>query len=147
MTALPEQLDELIRESRICEKTDTAHKRLAQYRLLQRKEAEKNKFDSNTDFLMSCHIRVEICRDCLDNIDRIHEFLMRGNQFNYTKFMQDKEELQMRLQQEGTDAWYVHAPDRFGDYGIIGFFAVRDYRAIHYLFSCRTLGMAVKQYG
>lgn len=139
MTALPEQLDELIQESRTCKKTDTAHKRLAQYRLLQRKEAEKNKFDSNTDFLMSCHIRVEIGRDCLENIDRIHELLMRSNQLNYTKFRQGKEELKALIQQEGTDAGYVRASDKFGDYGIIGFFAVRDHRAIHYLFSCRTL--------
>jgi len=36
--------------------------------------------------------------------------------------------------------------DRFGDYGIVGFYAKKDNRLEHFVFSCRTLGMGIEQY-
>ena len=41
---------------------------------------------------------------------------------------------------------YVKVSDDFGDYGIVGFYAIKDNRCEHFLFSCRTLGMGIEQY-
>ncbi len=34
----------------------------------------------------------------------------------------------------------------YGEYGIVGFYAVKDNTLVHFLFSCRTLGMGIEQY-
>lgn len=143
---LPDGLEELCEEAAHGDKTDAEHKRLDQYRILEKKKKSKEKFEDNTEFLMSCNIQVDICADCLSQIDRIHELLMRSNQLNYTKFRQPKEELRSLIQEEGVKSGYVKVHDNFGDYGIVGFFAVKEGKAVHFLFSCRTLGMLVEQY-
>lgn len=142
----PDKIASLLQRHIKIEKTDPSRKRLKQYKLLQEKENEKGRFTSNEEFLKSCNIRVEICGNCLDEIDRIHELLMRSNQLNYTKFRQKRHELEALLKGDEVKSGYVRAYDRFGDYGIIGFFAVKNNKAIHYLFSCRTLGMLIEQY-
>lgn len=146
MVSLPDKMEPLIVQSKLEEKTDLAHKRLKQYKILQKKETEKSNYSSNLDFLNSCGICVEIHNDCIENIDRIHELLMRSNQLNYTKFRQEKNDLEKLLLDENVNAGYVKVHDNFGDYGIVGFFAIKNNKAVHYLFSCRTLGMLVEQY-
>lgn len=41
---------------------------------------------------------------------------------------------------------YITAYDKYGEYGIVGFYAVKDNTLVHFLFSCRTLGMGIEQY-
>lgn len=127
-------------------KTDLEHKRLKQYKVLEAKVESQRDYSSNEDFLMSCNINVTIHRDCTENLDRLHELAMRSNQLNYTKNRCSKEELMALFCDTSVDSGYVTVSDRFGDYGIVGFFCIRDNKAIHYLFSCRTLGMLVEQY-
>lgn len=125
---------------------DTGRPRLAQYKLLEKKTASQKDFSSNEDFLMSCNIRVGFHYDCLAQLDRIHDLILRSNQLNYTKFRQPKEELAQYLQREDTQAAYITVRDNFGDYGIVGFYMLAEGKMVHYLFSCRTLGMLVEQY-
>lgn len=146
LTAVPGEILNLCEQAQKAPKTDTEHKRLKQYKILEEKDIRKVQFNSNTDFLMSCNIIVNICENCLPQIDRLHELLMRSNQLNYTKFRQEKAELISLLQQENVKSGYVKVRDNFGDYGIVGFYAIQNGRAIHFLFSCRTLGMLVEQY-
>jgi hypothetical protein len=40
----------------------------------------------------------------------------------------------------------VQVQDKFGDYGITGFYALKDRKLLHFVFSCRTLNMGVEQY-
>lgn len=146
MTAFPQDLSELIEETRLAEKKDTQHKRLNQYKQLEEKEEARIGFESNEEFLHSCNIKVSVCNECEDEIDRIHELLMRSNQLNYTKFRQEKDALTELIKSPETKAGYVKVKDKFGDYGIVGFYAVKDGRLVHYAFSCRTLGMKIEQY-
>ncbi len=143
---LPEELNDLFVQAQKSEKKDLNHKRLKQYKILEEKENSKLNYNNNIDFLMSCNIIVEICKDCLNEIDRLHELLMRSNQLNYTKFRQNKEDLIELLKNPNVNAGYIKVHDNFGDYGIVGFFAIKDGKAIHFLFSCRTLGMLVEQW-
>ena len=146
MTTMPDALGDLYQEAIASPKTDTAHKRLQQYVVLQKKEASKEAFASNEDFLMSCNIRVAIHSDCANQIDRIADLVIRSNQLNYTKIRSSKDELAVLFADNTVDCGYVSVCDKFGDYGIVGFFAVQGARALHYVFSCRTLGMQVEQY-
>ncbi|MBQ3543215.1 MAG: HAD-IIIC family phosphatase [Oscillospiraceae bacterium] len=125
---------------------DKNRPRLAQYRLLEEKVKSQQQFSSNEAFLMSCHICVEFHEDCLENVERIHELIMRSNQLNYTKYRQDKESLISDLSLPDTKAAYITVKDDFGEYGIVGFYMILNGTVKHYLFSCRTLGMLVEQY-
>ncbi len=146
MTALPEEISGLIAQAREAEKKDIAHKRLDQYKLMEEKESAKGSFSSNEEFLYSCDIRVDICNECVQQLDRIHELILRSNQLNYTKLRQGKEELLKLIQAPEVKSGYVKVHDKFGDYGIVGFYAVKDNELIHFVFSCRTLGMKIEQY-
>ncbi len=127
---------------------DKAHKRLDQYKLLEKKNEARNKCDSSEQFLKDSDIRVVINKDCFEHLDRIHELVMRSNQLNYTKNRDDKKILEKLLTNDWNDAAYIEAKDRFGNYGIIGFycFDTRKRKMEHFLFSCRVLGMGIEQF-
>lgn len=146
MTAFPQDISELIREAKTAAKTDQENKRLKQYKQLEKKEVARTDFTSNEEFLLSCNIKVDICYDCENQKERIHELIMRSNQLNYTKFRQGKEELYGLINSVDVKTGYVKVNDKFGDYGIVGFFALKDGNLIHFAFSCRTLGMRIEQY-
>lgn len=146
MVAGPEEIQNLITESEKSKKKDLEHKRLKQYRILEEKFSEKVKFSSNKDFLMSSDIRVTISNNCMEHLDRIFDLVWRANQLNFTKIRDSKEELEKLLLDKTVESGYVYVTDRFGDYGIVGFYALKNNELIHFLFSCRTLGMGIEQY-
>ena len=146
MTAMPDEIPSLIEWVSKQEKKDLNHKRLNQYKILEEKTKEKEQIGSNEEFLLSSNIKVDINTDCENEIDRLSEMIMRTNQLNFTKNRMEKEELISLLSEDGVDAGYVTAKDRFGDYGIIGLYALKNGKLVHFLFSCRTIGMGIEQY-
>ena len=146
MTAMPDEIPNLIKWCGEQEKSDLNHKRLNQYKILEEKAKEKEQIGSNEEFLLSSNIKVEIKNDCENQIDRLSEMIMRTNQLNFTKNRMEKEELVKLLSEDGVEAGYVSAKDRFGDYGIIGMYVVKNNELVHFLFSCRTIGMGIEQY-
>ncbi len=146
MIASPEEIKSLFEEAKEAPKTDLKHKRMHQYQLLEKKSNEQAQFSSNEEFLKSCHIHVDIDRDCISELERITDLVQRSNQLNYTKFRQDAEGLRQLIESHDVDTGIIKVSDKFGDYGIIGFFAVKDHTCIHFLFSCRTLGMKIEQW-
>lgn len=145
-TGGPELIPELIRQVKVLEKKDIQHKRLAQYKVLETKDTASKSFASSEDFLYDSHIQVEIIKDCHDQIKRIHELLLRSNQLNYTKKRISQEDLESILSNPEFDCGYVTVKDRYGDYGIVGFYAVKENRLEHFLFSCRTMGQKIEQW-
>ena len=85
LTAMPNIIPELI--SWVDSKTpsDLSHKRLNQYKILEEKAVNKLNYNSNEEFLASSHIKLEIHNDCLKNVERIHDLVMRSNQLNLLK--------------------------------------------------------------
>lgn len=142
----PEVISQLIQEANTSAKLDLEHKRLKQYRVLEEKRQEQSNYSSNEEFLTESNIRLEIMHDCLNQLERIHDLIMRSNQLNFTKLRSSQDELKELLSDKTVDAGYVTVKDRFGDYGIVGFYAVKDNSLIHFTFSCRTLGMGIEQY-
>ena len=145
-TGGPDLIPDLIRQVASLEKKDLKHKRLAQYKVLETKDEASKSFASSEDFLYDSHIKVEVHEDCLNQIGRIHELLLRSNQLNYTKNRISIEELEAILSNPEYKCGYVTVKDRFGDYGIVGFYAKKDNRLEHFLFSCRTMGQKIEQW-
>ena len=128
------------------EKKDQAHKRLNQYKLLEKKLQFKAEAGSNEEFLYKSNVQVKIWYDCEAHIDRIEELVLRSNQLNFTKRRDNKDQIAALINEDEVKTGYVTVQDIYGDYGIIGFFAIRDNKCIHFTFSCRTLNMGVEQY-
>lgn len=127
-------------------KKDLCHSRLNQYRILEKKIKDKEKSVSNKEFLMQSDICIYICSKCDSEIDRIYELLQRTNQLNYTKKRSSLEELIEICNSSNIETAHIYAQDKYGDYGIIGFYALKDNKLLHFLFSCRILGMGVENY-
>ncbi|MBR5407205.1 MAG: glycosyltransferase [Lachnospiraceae bacterium] len=127
---------------------DLEHNRLEQYKLLERKTQARSEGTSKEQFLYDSDIRITINRNCMEELDRIHEMVGRTNQLNYTKNRDNKDLLTRQLTNDWNDCAYIRVRDRFGDYGIVGFYCynMRENRMEHFLFSCRVLGMGVEQY-
>lgn len=128
------------------EKKDLSHKRLKQYKVLERKQNFRARTGSNEEFLRECNIHVEIKHDSEKYLDRIAELIQRSNQLNFTKNRSTQNELNSLIKDPTVQTGYVTAVDRFGDYGIVGFYALQNNNLLHFVFSCRTLNMGVEQY-
>lgn len=101
---------------------------------------------SNEDFLRDSNIHICFGDDWENHADRVYELLQRSNQLNYTKNRSGKDEFDKLIGDSSIEKKYISVNDRFGDYGIAGFYAVKDNKLIHFFFSCRILGFGVENY-
>jgi FkbH-like protein len=155
----------MLEDPRFKGKNDAALRRLAQYQLLEtRKRDEVQHSGDNSEFLRGCDIRVSIEHDVLGHLDRAVELINRTNQLNYTKnrLPEAPEAARVELRRQCTgrqghrQAGLVRVVDKYGDYGFVGFYLMRNRRRLepghakqtlmHYCFSCRTLGMYVEHW-
>lgn len=146
MAGGPELISHLLSDAATADKKDPQHRRLAQYRVLEEKHHAKDAFSSNEEFLYQSNIRVDIKTDCISQLDRLQDLVIRSNQLNFTKVRSTVNELRELVNNPLFSCGYVSARDNFGDYGIVGFYALNENRLIHFVFSCRTLGMGIEQY-
>jgi FkbH-like protein len=151
----PDQLANQLGSEDLRGSADPELTRLAQYELLA------NRYDklqtsglSNEDFLRQSDIRIEIDDAVEPHIDRVIELVNRSNQLNYTKVRLASEQEQQAFLSElnafGFHAGIVRLSDKYADYGIVGFFmtlaTLREYKLVHFVFSCRVMNMGVEQY-
>ena len=147
-TAGPEVIDRLLSLPELSGKADPDRTRLQQYRLLERKLADRRTAeDGNEAFLRSCDIRVGVHLDTVAEKDRLFELVNRTNQLNFTKRRPDRDSFESMLADPAHETGYVRVRDRYGDYGICGFYALSpDGALVDFLFSCRVLHMGVEQW-
>lgn len=136
-------------------KNDRKHSRLQQYKVMETKETEQQQGGlSNEEFLRQSEIKVRVVTDIDDKMDRVLELLNRTNQLNFTKVRANTETERAALDEllnvSGMHAGLIEVRDRYGDYGVVGFFCVRTKfsgtTVHHFAFSCRTLNMGVEQW-
>ncbi len=146
--ASPEIISDIIEQSYKLEKKDTEHSRLKRYKILETKSKQRKKFNSNEKFLYSSNIKVCINSDCIEHLSRIHELIQRTNQLNYTKNRISESEASDLLKNPDLENRYVTVSDKYGNYGICGFYSFdRTNNTLrHFLFSCSVIGMGVEQY-
>lgn len=133
---------------------DPEMNRLAQYKLLASRYDElKTSGLSNEQFLRQSEIRIEIDYAIEPHLDRVIELVNRSNQLNYTKLRLETEEEKQAFTRDmvafGFNAGIVRLSDKYADYGIVGFFmtlaTLKEYRLVHFVFSCRVMNMGVEQ--
>ncbi len=152
--ASPEVIDALLDHPQLQGKDDASLSRLNQYKVLEHKQSILAKSDRPDEFLRGCEIVISFHTDIDPQFPRIHELVNRTNQLNFTKerWAEDvdaaREEYFGALSKVHTrHACYIKVRDKFGYYGICGFYEViQPNRAIHFLFSCRVLNMGVEQF-
>ena len=146
-TAGPEIIPKLLDLPQVKGKDDSKLSRLRQYRQLQTKLADRQSWTaSNEDFLRSCGIHVEISADLAAERERVLELINRTNQLNYTKRRLTEDEFTELIKEAGRDSGYIRVFDRYGDYGISGFYSIKDGKLTDFLFSCRILHMRVENW-
>ena len=153
-TAEPDIIPTLLDDPRLAGKHDPARARLARYRILQTKLAEQAAFaGDNETFLRDSRIRVSFHADVEAEFARVHDLVNRTNQLNFTKNRWPEDAAAAREQfhaEESADFFgssgYVKVSDRYGSYGICGYYAVASKTCTHFLFSCRTMNMGVEQF-
>ncbi len=148
MTAEPGVIGSLIGFYGGIPESDPDENRLRYYHILEKKDDAAGKAVSKEQFLFDSDIRITVNRNCLEELDRIEELVARTNQLNFTKKRDGKKLLEKLIVNDWNDCAYIKVRDRFGDYGITGFYCFnkREYCMEHFLFSCRILGMGIEQY-
>ena len=142
----PDELENYLKLPQLKGKNDEKHTRLQQYKNLEVRYKEKKKYQSNAAFLKASSILITIDSNIKCNIDRIVELINRTNQLNYTNVRITKDELLELLNNSEYECACVWVSDKYGDYGICGFYAINNNKLVHFLFSCRVLGMGIQQY-
>ncbi len=148
-TAGPEIIGRLLSLPALKGKDDSGLSRLRQYRVLEQKRSDRAKSTTtNEEFLRSCDIRVGVYPAGEEESDRLFELVNRTNQLNFTKRRPTESEFVALLRDPRRRAGYIRVKDRYGDYGICGFFSLSEAGDVltDFLFSCRVLNMGVEQW-
>jgi FkbH-like protein len=146
----------LLDDPRCAGKLDLNLMRLAQYRVLERRQRDEAAIGGDAaEFLRESGIKVTIEYDVAAHIDRAVELINRTNQLNFTKSRLPEDtaaaraQLRALLSEHTIQAGLLHVRDNYGDYGFCGIYVMRSQRArnpflLHFAFSCRILGMGVE---
>lgn len=127
-------------------KNDASRSRLQQYRILQEKTQSRKSFEDNEAFLADSQIKLEVLPYHSGMLERVVELVERTNQLNFTKNRMDQSALAALLSKDTVEAACISVSDRFGDHGVVGFYALEAGRLIHFLFSCRIMNMGIEQW-
>ena len=144
----PEFISKILKHEAFKGKDDRSHSRLSQYRILEKKSEKSKLFSNNNEFLEFSEIKIRFSSIEENDIQRIHELIERTNQLNFTKKRDSIEELNQLLNDKNISANKIEVWDKFGDYGIVGFYMLNknSNELIHFVFSCRTMNIGVEQY-
>lgn len=129
------------------EKEDSEHKRLAQYKLLEKKQQEQKIFGSNEEFLKQSNITIKFLPLTEDLVNRAYEIITRTNQLNFTKQRISKEEVYNLINDKSLTTKLIQVKDNYGDYGLAGLYVLNNnQKLIHFAFSCRIMNMGIEQF-
>jgi hypothetical protein len=152
--AEPAVIAGLLDDPRFAGRADPQKTRLARYKILERKAVEKSAAAGDNEvFLRNSDIRVSFHADPEREFARIHDLVNRTNQLNFTKnrWPEDADAAWAAFQEEqkldfNSHGGYVKVSDRYGNYGICGYYFVIQNTCRHFLFSCRAMNMGVEQF-
>ena len=116
---------------------------------LKRQEFMEEKVDFK-EFLKSLELKTQLLDLNDEDLPRASQLTMRTNQFNFTTRRRKEGELKALMSDENFIMQTVRVSDRFGDYGLVGFYIgeIRDGQLVvdTFLLSCRVLGRGVEHY-
>jgi FkbH-like protein len=111
--------------------------------LAQRERARRKSVDPE-ELLRSLKVRCRVARGVEgDDLDRVHDLVIRTNQFTTTARRYKRAELTAMNADGALRLYVMHVQDRFTDYGLVGV-AVAEGETIELLLmSCRVVGLGV----
>ena len=123
--------------------TEDAKNRRIMYQIeAKRKDIQNNYDGNNEDFLRDCKLVISIEKLSNFTYDRTLELLQRTNQLNLSGYRYTKDEFINSYGNNSENAFVLFCHDKFGEYGQVGFFAVKKdgNKAIvsEYVMSCRV---------
>lgn len=127
-------------------KDDSALTRLKQYKQLEKKVEMRNTYVDNEAFLRESNICVEFIEVSESNFERLCELTERTNQLNFTKNRMKPDELRRLVSEVDTETKLIKVTDNYGDYGLAGYYTIKNNKLIHFVFSCRIMSMGVEQF-
>ena len=147
-TVSEKEIAALLDKAELKGKDDSDLSRLKQYKILEEKAKVKESYSDNHSFLMESDIRIKFLKDVELYRDRVLELINRTNQLNFTKIRLVEKELDSLLLDSRYENVCIHVEDKFGDYGICGFYSLdkEQQRLEHFLFSCRILNLGIESY-
>ena len=121
---------------------------------LYREEFERQELQDQAlsfgDFIDNLNLNVDIVPLNQEDLLRSSQLTLRTNQFNFTTRRRNENELQQLLADEKYVCQTVRVSDRFGDYGLVGFFIIQKeghgFVVDTFLLSCRVLGRGVEHH-
>lgn len=131
-------------------KSDPKRERLGHYKILEKKEKSRVNFlqASNDEhaFLKDCNISIQLNPLTMNDsdIERVIDLVNRANQLNFTQSRIQYEYLFTLFELKNGVNFKVRVADNYGDYGIVGYLCIINNNLVHFVFSCRILGMGVE---
>lgn len=147
-TLTPDNIVSLLELDSLKGKNDKDLSRLKQYKILEVKDKSRRGFSNNHDFLLESNITISIDANTQPYVDRISELVERTNQLNFTKVRHSTAEIETILNNPEYECRIIHVRDKYGDYGICGFYALKkkENALVHFVFSCRAMNLGIEQY-
>lgn len=141
-------IDKMLSMPELKGKDDSKLIRLNQYKILEKKHLARADYSDNKTFLRESEIKIRFIPDCKKYRDRILELINRTNQLNFTKTRLDEGQLDDLLVDSYLKNECIEVRDKFGDYGICGFYSfdIDNNELRHFLFSCRILNLGIESY-
>lgn len=130
--------------------TETSRTRRQSYLAQARRKRISASWDGDiNDFLRSCNMVMRIGAVSADRIARCLELLQRSNQFNLSATRYAEPEFRALLEDAQVECFAFDVADDYGDYGVVGFAAVRlgeDGPAlIDFVMSCRVARKRIEE--
>ena len=122
-TIHPNEINKIITKDILNLKSDVLLTRLQQYKILEKKKEFQLECSDNYSFLQQSSIKISFIKDLKKEKKRILELIERTNQLNFTKKRISDIELDKLLNDNNIECSIIKVSDRFGDYGICGFYA------------------------
>ncbi|TYC67341.1 HAD-IIIC family phosphatase [Stappia sp. BW2] len=129
-------------------KNDGEFTRLQQYKINEKKSTAKREYHNNEEFLRNSEIVLTVDNAPLKHIDRVLELVNRTNQLNFTKRRFERQEAYSLLKDEGIETAVISCKDKYGNSGIIGFYALDRVKRelLDFVWSCRMMNSGIEQF-
>lgn len=119
--------------------SESAGRRLSYIAEMSRQDAEAGLRGDHKAFIRSCEIKIEIsrigdevtCRRCWELVNRTNQLTLAARRYTEDQFC-------ALTAEGGTNSYAVRCHDKYGDYGIVGFVALRGSEVVEFVMSCRV---------
>jgi FkbH-like protein len=145
---LRSQLAECVHLDRL-RTTDEDRKRARSYAEIAQRQEIKKQSASIEDYYRSLQTQVEVKRGSPESEERLHQLMLKTNQFNLASERPDPGVFRTRLSDPKRLIWSLRISDRVGDAGLTGLVDVdvsdaSAWKVQNFLLSCRVLGRSVE---